>query len=92
MRELRGEMERLRLEREEWEAEAGRERERREVMDEEARVIERREREGRREWEKSRDELMMERERARNLQDVLGEFQNGNAAFTFCWLSVFTVV
>jgi hypothetical protein len=57
MRELRGEMERLRVEREEWEFEAGRERERREIMEEE--------------------ELLSERERARNLQDVLGEFQAG---------------
>ncbi len=47
MRELRGEMERLRVEREEWEFEAGRERERREIMEEEVRGIERREREAR---------------------------------------------
>lgn len=77
MRELRGEMERLRVEREEWEAEAGRERERREAMEEEARLVERREREGRREWDKGKEELARERERARNLQEVLGEFQAG---------------
>ncbi len=72
-------MERLRVETEEWEIEAGRERERREIMEEEVRGIERREREGRREWEKGKEELMAERERARNLQDVLGEFQAGRA-------------
>jgi hypothetical protein len=77
MRELRGEMERLRMEREEWEGEAGRERTRREAMESEMVAMERREREGQKEWERGKDELMVERERARNLQDVLGEFQAG---------------
>jgi len=79
MRELRGEMERLRSEREEWEAEAGRERERREEAEEELRAIEWREREGRKEWEEGRDQLERERERADNLQEVLGEFQSGQS-------------
>lgn len=77
MRELRGEMERLRSEREEWEVEAGREREKREEMEDELRAIERRERNGRREWEEGRNQLERERERADNLQEVLGEFQAG---------------
>jgi chromosome segregation ATPase len=81
MRELRGEMERLRSEREEWEAEAGRERERREEAEEELRAIEWREREGRKEWEEGRDQLERERERADNLQEVLGEFQAGQSFF-----------
>ncbi len=58
-------------------SEAGKERERRERLEEETRWMERekREEEGRRKvaeegWE-------MERQRARNLQDVLGEFQAG---------------
>ena len=76
-------MERLRLEREEWEGEAGRERERREGMEEEMRGVERRERENRKEWERGKDELMIERERARNLQDVLGEFQAGELFMPF---------
>ena len=75
MRELRGEMERLRVEREEWEAEASRERERRETMEDEVRGMEKRERDSRRDMERAGDELMQERERASNLQDVLSEFQ-----------------
>ncbi|WVR05645.1 hypothetical protein IAU60_002667 [Kwoniella sp. DSM 27419] len=75
MRELRGEMERLRVEREEWEVEAGREREKRESMEDEMRAIERREREERREMERALQELEAERQRAGNLQEVLGEFQ-----------------
>ena len=76
MRELRGEMERLRVEREEWEAEASREREKREAMEDEVRGTEKRERDARREMERAGDELMQERERASNLQDVLSEFQS----------------
>jgi hypothetical protein len=83
MRELRGEMERLRGEREEWEAEAGRERERREEAEEELRAIEWREREGRKEWEEGRDQLERERERADNLQEVLGEVQAGQLERSF---------
>lgn len=79
MRELRGEMERLRLEREEWEGEAGSERQRREAIEDDIRQTERRERDGRREWERVKDELSMERERAGNLQEVLGEFQAGTS-------------
>ncbi|WVQ97025.1 hypothetical protein IAU59_004135 [Kwoniella sp. CBS 9459] len=75
MRELRGEMERLRVEREEWEVEAGRERERREIVEDEMRAIERRQRDERRELERAVHELEAERERATNLQEVLGEFQ-----------------
>lgn len=77
MRELRGEMERLRAEREEWETEAARERERREAMEEEVRGIERTEREARSQCERAIDELAAEQERAANLQDVLSEFQQG---------------
>jgi chromosome segregation ATPase len=80
MRELRGEMERLRSEREEWEAEAGREREKREEMEDELRAVERREADGRREWEEGRNQLERERERADNLQEVLGEFQAGESS------------
>lgn len=70
-------MERLRIEREEWEAEAAKERERREAMEAELTMIERREEEGRREWEKGREELLAERQRADNLQEVLSEFSSG---------------
>lgn len=73
-------MERLRSEREEWEDEAMRERERRELVEEEMRGLERREREGRKEWERGKDDLEIERQRARNLQDVLGEFQAGQSS------------
>jgi len=79
-------MERLRGEREEWEAEAGRERERREEAEEELRAIEWREREGRKEWDEGRDQLDRERERADNLQEVLGEFQAGESIFTLAVL------
>jgi len=72
-------MERLRSEREEWEAEAGREREKREEMEDELRAVERREADGRREWEEGRNQLERERERADNLQEVLGEFQAGES-------------
>lgn len=77
MRELRGEMERLRIEREDWEGEANRERSRRETMEEEVRQMERRERDARREAERSRDEAEGERTRGNNLQEVLAEFQAG---------------
>ena len=77
MRELRGEMERLRVEREEWQGEAGKERERRETMEEESRVLERRERDGRREWERGKEDMIQEKRRADNLQEVLSEFQSG---------------
>ena len=79
MRELRGEMERLRVEREEWENEAGREREKRQVMEDEMKSMERRERDGMREWERGKDELLQERQRADNLQEVLSEFQTGRS-------------
>ena len=77
MRELRGEMERLRNEREEWEAEAGRERERRETMEDELRAAEWRQQEGLKEVEEARNQLEREAERADNLQEVLSEFQAG---------------
>lgn len=76
MRELRGEMERLRDGRDEWEAEAGRERERREMMEEETRGWERREREMKGEMERAVEEMRGEKVRADNLQDVLAEFQS----------------
>ncbi|GMK60075.1 hypothetical protein CspeluHIS016_0902920 [Cutaneotrichosporon spelunceum] len=76
MRELRGEMERLRAEREEWEAEAARERERREYLEDEMRMAERRERAALEEAERAGHEARGEKERADNLQEVLGEFQN----------------
>ncbi|BEJ18027.1 hypothetical protein CspHIS471_0703040 [Cutaneotrichosporon sp. HIS471] len=76
MRELRGDMERLRAEREEWEAEAARERERRESLEDEMRAAERRERVAHDEAEHARRQAEGEKERADNLQEVLGEFQN----------------
>ena len=69
-------MERLRMEREEWEGEAARERERREGMEEEVKKSERREREMRGEMERAKEREREERERADNLQDVLQEFQS----------------
>jgi predicted nucleic acid-binding Zn-ribbon protein len=83
MRELRGEMERLRLEREEWEGEAGREREKREVIEEEMRGIDRREREGRRDVERYREDMEGEKKRADNLQEVLSEFQAGQCSLYY---------
>lgn len=77
MRELRGEMERLRVEREEWENEAGNEREKRELMEEEMAAMERREMENKREWERGKEQLEAEKQRADNLQEVLSEFQAG---------------
>jgi len=70
-------MERLRIEREEWESEASKERERREAAEDEMAGMERREMENQREWERGREELQAERERADNLQEVLSEFQTG---------------
>lgn len=81
MRELRGEMERLRVEREEWENEAGQERQRREAMEDEVAAMERREMDAKREWERGKDELEMEKQRADNLQEVLGEFQAGKSSW-----------
>lgn len=63
------------MEREEWEGEATRERERREGMEEDLRTYERIEREARRAEEHAKEEAREERERADNLQDVLAEFQ-----------------
>jgi len=84
MRELRGEMERLRVEREEWETEASREREKREAAEDEMAGMERREMENQREWERGREDLALERQRADNLQEVLSEFQAGESGRT-CW-------
>jgi hypothetical protein len=77
MRELRGEMERLRIEREEWEIEAGREKVRREEMEEDVRVYERMANDSTIELQRYKDEAEGEKERSRNLQDVLSEFQAG---------------
>lgn len=77
LRELRGEMERLRIERDEWEVEAGRERARREEMEEDVRVYERMANESKVDLQRYRDEAEGEKERSRNLQDVLSEFQAG---------------
>lgn len=68
-------MERLRMEREEWEGEASRERERREGMESEVNRAERREREMVAEVKRAKEDMQRERERADNLQDVLQEFQ-----------------
>lgn len=73
-------MERLRVEREDWEAEAGRERERREEVEGEMRGLEWRQQEGQKEWDKGRAQLEREKERADNLQEVLGEFQAGQSS------------
>lgn len=67
------------METEEWEGEAGRERARREAMEEEIRQMERRERDARREAERARDEAEGERTRGNNLQEVLAEFQAGES-------------
>ena len=77
LRELRGEMERLRIERAEWEVEAGRERAKREEMEEDVRVYERMANESKVDLQRYRDEAEGEKERSRNLQDVLSEFQAG---------------
>lgn len=80
-------MERLRVEREEWEAEAGREREGRETMEDELRGAEWREREAHKELDEGRNQLDRERERADNLQEVLGEFQAGQSIPLRCGAS-----
>ncbi|KAJ9108095.1 hypothetical protein QFC19_002560 [Naganishia cerealis] len=76
MRELRGEMEMMRVDREEWEHEAGRERERREAMEEEMRSADRQRREDEARRKSAEEELERERVRANNLQEVLAEFQS----------------
>lgn len=85
-------MERLRVRREEWEAEASRERERREQVEDEMRALEWRQQEGQKEWDDGRSQLERERERADNLQEVLGEFQAGEwarrHAQSLCWRAV----
>lgn len=77
LRELRGEMEMLRVDREEWEHEAGKERERREEIEEEMRSAERQRREDEARRRSAEEALERERDRANNLQEVLQEFQNG---------------
>jgi hypothetical protein len=80
MRELRGEMEMLRVEREQWEAEAERERERREAMEEDVRAGERQRREDEARRRRAEEEWEREKMRADNLQEVLADFQNGASA------------
>jgi hypothetical protein len=70
-------MEMLRVEREEWEVEAGNERKRREELEEEVARLDRRCVEERSRARKAEDEARRENERAANLQDVLEEFQAG---------------
>lgn len=67
----------MRIEREEWEVEAGRERERREAAEEEMGAMERREMDNKREYDRGKEESLAEKERADNLQEVLSEFQAG---------------
>lgn len=74
-------MERLRIEREEWEVECGREREKRESYEDDLRSLERRERELKKECERMRDEVDGERQRGNNLQEVLSEFQACTCSF-----------
>jgi hypothetical protein len=76
MRELRGEMEMLRVEREQWESEAARERERREAMEDELRAGERQRREDETRRRRAEEEAERERTRADNLQEVLADFQS----------------
>ncbi|KAJ9120797.1 hypothetical protein QFC22_002731 [Naganishia vaughanmartiniae] len=87
LRELRGEMEMLRVDREEWEHEAGRERERREEIEEEMRAADRQRREDEARRRSAEEALERERVRANNLQEVLQEFQSG--MFGFCPNRVF---
>jgi hypothetical protein len=70
-------MEMLRVEREEWEVEAGTERKRREELEDEVARLERRCVEERSRAGKAEDGARRENERAANLQDVLEEFQAG---------------
>ncbi|KAJ9105276.1 hypothetical protein QFC21_001644 [Naganishia friedmannii] len=76
LRELRGEMEMLRVDREEWEHEAGKERERREEIVEEMRSADRQRREDEARRRSAEEALERERVRANNLQEVLQEFQS----------------
>jgi DNA repair exonuclease SbcCD ATPase subunit len=80
LRELRGEMEMLRVDREEWEHEAGKERERREEIEEEMRSADRQRREDEARRRSAEEALERERVRANNLQEVLQEFQSGMSA------------
>lgn len=77
LRELRGEMEMLRVEREQWEAEAERERDRREAMEDDLRAGERQRREDEARRRRAEEEWEREKTRAGNLQEVLADFQNG---------------
>jgi chromosome segregation ATPase len=77
LRELRGDMERIRMEREEWEEEAGREREKRERLEEERRGMERRLMDAEERRSGAEDGWRREEKRASNLEEVLGEFQAG---------------
>ena len=76
LRELRGELEMVRVEREEWEVEAGRERERREAMEDELRNGERQRRDDELRRRRAEEAAERERTRADNLQEVLAEFQS----------------
>ncbi|KAG7539611.1 hypothetical protein FFLO_03487 [Filobasidium floriforme] len=75
LRELRGDLERVRMEREEWEEEAGREREKRERLEEERRGMERKLIEAEERRNAAEDGWRREEKRASNLEEVLGEFQ-----------------
>jgi chromosome segregation ATPase len=77
LRELRGDLERVRMEREEWEEEAGREREKRERLEEERRGMERKMIEAEERRNAAEDGWRREEKRASNLEEVLGEFQGG---------------
>lgn len=79
LRELRGDLERVRMEREEWEEEAGRERAKREQLEEDVRGLERRLMDAEERRDKAEDGWRKEEKRAGNLEDVLGEFQAGES-------------
>ena len=76
VRDLRGDLERLRIEREDWETQAVRERQRTETLEQEQADLGRRLIEAQHASSIAQDQLIAEERRAKNLEDVLAEFQS----------------
>jgi chromosome segregation ATPase len=88
LRELRGDLERVRMERDEWELEAGRERGKRENLEHSLRGVERQLIETAGGRDKAENGWRREEERAGRLEEVLSEFQVGKSRVPFSFISV----